>query len=121
MESVAPVLTVKSVYEAVTWYQEVLRFESVYLNEEPGEEDSLNYAVLRNGNVALHLGLEEDMENVAGQGACNFDTREFDKTYQEAKAADVTFYVELRKTPTGQRSFGIKDPDGNLISFVEVS
>ncbi len=119
MESANPVFTVKSVYESVTWYQDVLLFETVFLNEEPGEEGSLNYAVLRNGSAGLHLGLEQDMKNVKGQGGCNFNIRDFDETHQRAKSAGVTFYIELGTIPTGQRTFGIKDPDGNLINFVE--
>ena len=31
------------------------------MNEEPGEADSANYAVLRNGSATLHLGLERDI------------------------------------------------------------
>lgn len=121
MESVAPVFTVKSVRDAIAWYENVLEFEAVYLNEEPGEEDSLNYAVLRNGSVGLHLGREREMDNVAGQGACNFDTKAFDETYERAKAQGATFHIELGTIPTGQRTFGIKDPDGNLITFVEAA
>ncbi len=121
MESAQPVFTVKSVREAITWYQEVLRFESVYLNETRDAENTPNYAVLRNGSAGLHLGWERDMENVAGQGACNFTTRDFDETYQRVKAARATFYIELSEIPTGARTFGIKDPDGNLITFVEES
>ncbi len=121
MESVQPVFTVKTVYEAVAWYRDVLRFETTFLNEEPGKANSANYAVLRNGNAGLHLGLERDMLNEAGQGSCNFETKDFDETHRRAKDADVTFLIELSTIPTGQRTFGIKDPDGNLITFVEAS
>ena len=121
MESVQPVFTVKSIYDAVDWYQDVLRFETTFLNEEPGEADSANYAVLRNGNAGLHLGLERDMQGEAGQGSCNFLTKDFDETHRRAKDAGVTFYIELGTIPTGERTFGIKDPDGNQITFVEAS
>lgn len=121
MESVQPVFTVKSVYDAVAWYQDVLRFETTFLNDAPGKADSANYAVLRNGSAGLHLGLERDMLNAAGQGSCNFGTKDFDETHQRAKDAGATFFIELSTIPTGQRTFGIKDPDGNLITFVEVS
>ena len=60
MESVEPVLTVKSVYRSVDWYCNFLGFTADFLNEELGEENSLNYAVLRNGNAGIHLGLESD-------------------------------------------------------------
>ena len=61
MESVEPVLTVKSVYRSVDWYGNFLGFTADFLNEELGEENSLNYAVLRNRNAGIHLGLERDM------------------------------------------------------------
>ena len=80
-----------------------------------------NYAVLRNGNAGLHLGLADDMENPAGQGGCNFVTRDFDAAHQSVRDAGATFYIELSQIPTGARTFGIKDPDGNLITFVEAS
>jgi len=121
MESVQPVLTVKSVYDAVAWYRDVLGFHTEFLNEQPGEVDSLNYAVLRNGNAGLHLGLERDMQVTAGQGACNFVTRELDALFESARKARATFHVDLGEIPTGARTFGIKDPDGNLITFVEAS
>jgi len=118
LESAQPVFTVKSVEDAVAWYHDVLQFASVYLNQHEGPP---NYAVLRNGNAGLHLGLERDMQNVAGQGACNFVTRDFDETYERAKDARATFYIELSEIPSGARTFGIEDPDGNLINFVEES
>ena len=121
MDSVQPVLTVRSVYRAVDWYCAVLGFEVAYLNEHPGVEGSLNYAVLRNGPVGLHLGLERDMEVVAGQGGCNFVTHQFEAAYESARKANATFYLELAEIPSGARTFGIKDPDGNLIAFVEES
>jgi uncharacterized glyoxalase superfamily protein PhnB len=120
MENASPVFTVKAIRAAIDWYEQVLLFEAVYLNEQPGKEDSLNYAVLRNGNVGLHLGLDRDMENEPGQGACNFDTRDFDDLLQRARDADANFFVEPGTIPTGQRTFGIKDPEGNLITFVEI-
>ena len=75
MERVEPVLTVKSVYRAVGWYGDFLGFTADFLNEESREENSLNYAVLRNGNAGIHLRLERDMGVLAGNGGCNFVTR----------------------------------------------
>ncbi len=119
MESAQPVLTVKSVEEAIRWYREVLGFEVSLVHEGPNHPP--NYAVLRNGNAGLHLGLADDMDNAAGQGACNFVTRDFDAAHQSARDNSATFYIELSQIPTGARTFAIKDPDGNLITFVEAS
>jgi hypothetical protein len=38
----------------------MLGFEPAYRNERVGEDDSLNYAVLRSGSMSLHLGKEDE-------------------------------------------------------------
>ena len=75
------------------------------------------YATATPGN----LGLAGDMENAAGQGGCNFITREFDAALQSARDHGAIFHLEPGRIPTGARTFGIVDPDGNLIPFVEAS
>ena len=119
VESVEPVLTVKSVYRSVDWYCNFLGFTADFLNEESGEENSLNYTVLRNGNAGIHLGLERDMGVLAGNGGCNFVTRQFDEMHNRAVNANAKFHVDLGEIPSGARSFGIRDPDGNILTFVE--
>ena len=119
MESAQPVFTVKSVDDAIRWYREVLGFEVGFVRGGPDHPP--NYAVLHNGGAGLHLGLEADMENAAGQGACNFVTRDFDAAHESARDHGAIVYIEMGHIPSGARSFGIKDPDGNLITFVEES
>ena len=71
-----------------------------------------NYAVLRKGNAGLHLGLADDMENPAGQGACNFVTRDFDTAHQRARDNRVTFYIELSRIPQAPVPSGSRTPTG---------
>jgi predicted enzyme related to lactoylglutathione lyase len=54
-----------------------------------------------------------------GQGGANFVTPDFDAVHQRAPESGATFYIDLGEIPSGARTFGIKDPDGNLITFVE--
>ena len=119
MESAQPVLTVKSVEDALRWYRDVLGFEATFVHRGP--DHPANYAVLRNGGAELHLGLEADMENAAGQGGCNLVTRDFEAAHRSARRHGATFYIELGRIPSGARTFGIKDPDGNLITLVEAA
>ena len=119
MESAQPVFSVRSVVEAIRWYTEVLSFQVGFVHEGPNHPP--NYAVLHNGAAGLHLGLERDMDYPAGQGGGNFVTREFDAVLESARASGATFHVELGRIPTGARTFGIIDPDGNRLSFVEES
>lgn len=121
MESAQPVLTVRSVDQAVDWYCNFLGFTADYLNAESDEENSLNYAVLRNGDARIHLGLEMEMGVLSGHGGCNFVTHHFDRFHEMAVRADATFHVQLGEIPTGTRTFGIKDPDGNLLTFIEAN
>ena len=119
MKPIAPVFTVKSVSESVAWFQQVLDFQAAYLNEEPGEADSLNYAVISNEDVTIHLGRESDMDVVAGNGGCHMDTNNFDSVHERAVREGASVYLPLHTNPAGQRSFGVKDPDGNLIAIAE--
>ena len=119
MERVEPVLTVQSVYRSVGWYGDFLWFTADFLNEESREENSLNYAVLRNGNACIHLGLERDMGVLAGNAGCNFVTRQFDELHNKAVDAKAKFHVDLGEIPSGARCFGIRDPDGDILTFVE--
>ena len=120
MTSITPVFVVRSVYESVAWYQRILGFEPVYLNEEPGEQDSLNYAVLRSDGIGLHLGRQDDMSDMlAGQGGCQITTDNFDEIYKIAKDEAVSFYIEMSRNPVGERNFGIQDTDGNRIVINE--
>ena len=119
MASITPVLTVSSVYRSVEWYQRILGFEPVYLNEQPGEDDSLNYAVLRSGSLSIHLGRESDMGMIAGNGSCQINTERFDEIYQIATEEGADFYIAMSRNPVGERNFGIRDLDHNGIVVTE--
>jgi len=119
VKSAQPLLIVKSVSQAVDWYCQVLGFSSEYLNPTSGTKNSSNYAILRNGSVIIHLGKEKDMGVIAGHGGCNFMTNQFECYYRFANKFNLEFHVELGQIPNGARTFGIKDPDGNLLTFIE--
>ena len=120
MTSITPVFTVKSVYRSVEWYQRLLGFYTVYLNEEPGEDDSLNYAVLRSGPVGLHLGKESDMNLIAGNGSCQISTERFNEVYRTATDEGAEVFLELSRNPVGERNFGIRALDKNQIVITEI-
>ena len=39
--------------------------------------------------------------------------------HTRAVNANAKFHVDLGEIPSGARSFGIRDPDGNILTFVE--
>ncbi len=121
MASIVPVLIVKSVYRSVEWYQRLLGFEPIYLNEQAGEDNSLNYAVLRSGPISIHLGRETDMNMLAGNSSCQINTDGFDALYQRTLKENAEIFLPLSKNPVGERNFGIKDPDENQIVVTDAS
>ena len=120
MATISPVFSVKSVYVAVEWYQRVLGFESLYLNEEVGEEDSLNYAVLAWDGIGLHLGLVAEMDVRAGNSGCQINTRRFEQAHRRATEEGADFKWQIVLNPVGERNFGLRDPDGNQIVITEI-
>lgn len=121
MKSVAPVLTVHSVREAVIWYGEVLGFEPAFVNAPEGPESAF-YAVLSAGTVSIHLVRDAEMGNAAGAGACSFDVSNYAALLESCRTARTRFYIEPdTEIPDGRRSFGIHDPDGNRLAFIEAS
>ncbi len=117
MKSIAPVLSVKAVEKSVAWFQRVLDFQIAYPSQLPGDGESLSYAVISNGNVTIHLGLESAMNITAGNGGCHLDTDDFEVVHARAIKEEAIVYLPLHTNPVGKRSFGIKDPDGNLIAI----
>ena len=121
MATIVPVLTVKSVYRSVEWYQRLLDFDPVYLNEQSGEDDSLNYAVLRAGAISIHLARDSDTNMLAGNSSCQINTDRFETIYQLSRQENAEIFLPLSCNPVGERNFGIKDPDGNQIVITETA
>ena len=120
MKTIAPVLSVKAVEKSVAWFQRVLDFQITYLNQQPDEDESSNYAVISNGDVTIHLGLESELNIIVGNGGCHLSTDNFDSVHDRAIRQGAIVYLPLHTNPVGKRSFGIKDPDGNLIAIAQV-
>ena len=116
-----PVLVSDDVHDSIAWYEVMFGATVGYRNEPSPNSPDVNYAVLHLSDGGLHLGLAHDMGLPAGQGACVFnidDSGDFDAILARARTADARFYIEPGTIPTGERTFGILDPDGNRLSVV---
>ena len=118
-ESAWPVLVSNQVHESIEWYRSVFTLDVAYRNETEPDSRNVNYAVLDLANGGFHLALASDMDMPAGQGACVVHVDDFDGVLTRARQRDATFYIEPGTIPTGARTFGVLDPDGNRISIIE--
>ena len=119
MLTVALVFTVVNVATAIDWYEQALGFRASFRNEPYGPE-SVFYAVLRCGQVGIHLVRAAAMGSAPGEGACAFDVDNYGALVSACKSAGAAFYIEPdTPIPTGARSFGVLDPDGNKLLFIE--
>ena len=118
-DSARPVLVSDQVDDAIRWYQSIFELEVSYRNEVTPQSRDVNYAVITLSGGGFHLGLAVDMDLPAGQGACVFNIDDFDRVLDRARMVGATFYIEPTTVPTGERTFGIVDPDGNRVSVVE--
>lgn len=120
MKTIAQVLSVESVVKSVAWFQRLLDFQIAYLNQQPDENESSNSAVISNGDVTIHPGLQSELDIIAGNGGCHLSTDDFDSVHDRAVRQGAMVYLPLHTNPVGKRSFGINDQDGNLIAIAQV-
>lgn len=113
-----PHIVVEDIKRATEWYGRVLGFKECWTYGEPpffGQvaRDGFKLA-LRCSDESLvdrRRSLQEDFL------AADFGVDDVKALYLEYQSAGADFHQTLRTEPWGQRSFIIKEPDGNLICF----
>ena len=114
----APVFPVRDVNVAVRWYVNKLGFTPVHVNAD--ESGEANYAIVRLGDVAIHL-LQNGFEGepVRTPAEAMFTMRgsvdDVDKLCERCAEEGLVFLRELADQPWGARDFTVLDPDGNRI------
>ena len=104
----------------MSWYRDVLDFKPTFVNAPNGPESAF-YAVLRAGSVSIQLARDAEMQNSAGAGACSLDVSNYTTFLESCRAAGTHFRIEPgTPIPSGERFFGVHDPDGNQLAFVEI-
>ena len=114
----APVFPVGDVNVAVGWYASKLGFTAVHVNAD--ESGAANYAIVRLGDVEIHL-LQNgfDGEPVRSPAEAMFTMRgsvdDVDKLCKRCAESGLVFFRGLADQPWGARDFTVLDPDGNRI------
>lgn len=113
--STAPVFPVADPNAAVRWYSDTLGAEAVHVNAD--EEGNANYAIVRLGEVQVHLlqnGFEDEPMRSPAEAMFTM-TGDIDALEAQLKQRGLVFKRELEDQPWGARDFTVLDADGNAI------
>ena len=115
-----PILFVRDVEAAAAFYEGKLGFQIDFLHGEP-----LFYGSVSRDRACLHLRFVHQAnfaELAAREGSLILATIEVANVkalFQEYKARSVDFAQRLVRQAWGGLDFHVRDPDGNVISFVQ--
>lgn len=119
LKSVVPILLVRDVERSAAWFKNMLGFEIDFLHGKP----PFYGAVSRDG-VCVHIRFVHEpyfAGAAAQEGGLILATIEVSDVrglFEEFKARGVEFPQTLEKQPWGGTDFHVRDPDGNVFSFV---
>ena len=119
LKTVTPILFVRDVTASAAWFGDRLGFVTDFLYGTPPFYGSVS----RDG-VCLHLRHVHDpnfAELAAGEDALILATIEVDDVralFEEVSKRDIDLPQTLTKQDWGGTDFHVRDPDGNVFSFV---
>jgi uncharacterized glyoxalase superfamily protein PhnB len=120
LAAAVPILFVRDVTAAAEFYAEKLGFAIDFLHGKPAF-----YGAVSRDAARLHLrfvGRPNFAELAASEGSlilATIETGNVKALFEEYKAAGVEFAQGLVKQAWGGTDFQVRDPDGNMISFVQ--
>ena len=118
-------ISVKDLDESVNWYTKHLGFTVV----SKGGNDQRKGALLTRPGTVLEIGefssaiqrneLRTDLESheIHGIFKIGFTTKDIDAMFEQLKDSDVEIFFQIVDASDGNRTFGIKDLEGNIIQF----
>ena len=114
---VSPVLASSSVQRDVDWYTEKLGFTNVY-DSTRYQDGPMDYAVIGRQGLYLHLQFQYPKDMVSTD--VKFEVKNIDPLITEFVEKGILRMDKVhKKTPWNTTEFGIKDPSGNRITFLE--
>lgn len=120
MASAVPILFVRNVAAAAAFYSEKLGFEIDFLHGKPPF-----YGSVSRDHACLHLRFVHEpnfTELAAREGSliiATIEVADVKTLFAEYEAQEVDFPQRLVRQAWGGLDFHVRDPDGNVISFVE--
>ncbi len=112
--NVSPVLAVRNVPNAITFYTEKLGFglKGTDRHQDP------RYAVVGRDDVRLHLQWHDEPDFAGEMPELRFLIDDVDGLFEEYRTKDVFHsHTALEDTPWGTREFAFYDPDGTGLFF----
>ena len=115
-------ISVQNLDAATAWYRNFLNFEVV----STGENATRRGALLNRSGTLLELAQFTDAKarNASveahqrfGIFKLGFTTSDLDTTFQTLSDAGADIFFPIVDVSGGNRTFGIKDPEGNIIQF----
>lgn len=111
---IIPVLPSADISRDISWYKEKVGFETSYSNTM--------YAVLRRGNICLHLQWHADTEKdpLLGGSVIRIDVKNIKSLFEEIVQRGTVAQTDLKtNTPWGTNEFGFFDLNKNAIFIME--
>ena len=119
LKSAVPILFVRDVSASAAFFQEKLGFEIDFLHGAPPF-----YGSVSRGEACLHLRFvnQPNFADLAAREVslilATVEVSDVQGLFAEFKGRDVEFAQTPTKQPWGGTDFQVRDPDGNVISFV---
>jgi uncharacterized glyoxalase superfamily protein PhnB len=119
LKSVVPILFVRDVPSSAAYFEEKLGFEIDFLHGEPSF-----YGAVSRGDICLHLRCvhQPNFAELAAREVslilATIEVSDLPSLFDEFKWRGADFAQDPIQQPWGGTDFQVRDPDGNVISFV---
>jgi uncharacterized glyoxalase superfamily protein PhnB len=119
LKSIVPILFVRDVPGTAAFFQKKLGFEIDFLYGTPPF-----YGSISRGEVCLHLRFvhQPNFAEIAAREVslilATVEVSDVQRLFEEFKERGAEFAQMPTKQPWGGMDFHVRDPDGNVISFV---
>jgi uncharacterized glyoxalase superfamily protein PhnB len=109
----ATVLAVANMEQSLEYYENKLGFTCNFKWNDP-----IDYAVLKRGEVSIHLTIRDDSESISkDRTSIYIFVHDVDAVYQEFSDKKVTINTPVGDREYRMREFEVRDPDGYIIGF----
>lgn len=119
LQNVIPILLVRDVKACASFFQQKLGFKIDFLHGLP-----LFYGAVSRDGACIHIRFVHQplFAQIAAQEksliCASVEVSNVQGLFEEFKARNVEFAQKLKKQAWGGTNFHVRDPDGNVISFV---